>query len=107
MIIQNKPCSSYVDGLLAKKGKKRKAPASNNSKQQQKKEAKISVETAADQPKEEVPVENVTATISKKPRKPVAEGCNTGVYNDVEEKNFLEGLELFGRDWGKVSSDRN
>lgn len=38
----------------------------------------------------------------KKPKKPLAEGFNAGVYNEVEEKNFLEGLELFGRDWGKV-----
>lgn len=40
--------------------------------------------------------------MSKKPRKPVPEGYNTGVYTELEEKNFLEGLELFGRDWTKV-----
>ncbi|KAI8357828.1 hypothetical protein EDC96DRAFT_242901 [Choanephora cucurbitarum] len=41
-------------------------------------------------------------TVSKKPRKPVPEGHNTGVYTELEEKNFLEGLELFGRDWTKL-----
>lgn len=43
-----------------------------------------------------------SCAINKKPRKPVPEGYNTGVYTDLEEKNFLEGLELFGRDWTKV-----
>lgn len=38
----------------------------------------------------------------KKPRKPVPEGCNTGVYSEKEEALFLEGLEKFGRDWHKV-----
>ncbi|RCH95701.1 hypothetical protein CU098_000577, partial [Rhizopus stolonifer] len=40
--------------------------------------------------------------VSKKPRKPVPEGYNTGVYTDMEEKHFLEGLDMFGRDWTKL-----
>ncbi|CAO3655495.1 unnamed protein product [Mucor hiemalis] len=27
---------------------------------------------------------------------------NSGVYNELEEKHFLEGLETYGRDWGKL-----
>ncbi|KAI7876253.1 hypothetical protein K492DRAFT_151908 [Lichtheimia hyalospora FSU 10163] len=39
----------------------------------------------------------------KKPRKPVPEGCNSGVYSEKEEALFLEGLEKFGRDWHKLT----
>ncbi|KAI9496157.1 hypothetical protein BDB00DRAFT_869791 [Zychaea mexicana] len=41
---------------------------------------------------------------AKKPRKPVPEGCNTGVYSEEEEARFLEGLENFGRDWPKMAA---
>lgn len=50
---------------------------------------------------EEKPVQ-IKEAVSKKPRKPVPEGHNTGVYTELEEQRFLEGLELFGRDWTKV-----
>jgi len=36
--------------------------------------------------------------VSNKPQK----NTNSGKWTDDEEKRFLEGLELFGRDWGKV-----
>jgi hypothetical protein len=38
------------------------------------------------------------------PRQPVPEGINVGVYSDDEERLFLEGLDVFGRDWRRVSS---
>lgn len=43
-------------------------------------------------------------TTTKKPRRPVPEGFNTGVYTEEEEKKFLEALEMFGRDWNKVTA---
>ncbi|CAO3674674.1 unnamed protein product [Rhizopus stolonifer] len=48
------------------------------------------------------PAKKREPTQSKKPRKPVPEGYNTGVYTELEEKRFLEGLDLFGRDWTKL-----
>lgn len=39
----------------------------------------------------------------KKAKKPLAEGMRTGTYDDDEEARFLEGLELYGREWSKVS----
>lgn len=38
----------------------------------------------------------------KKPKKALAEGMKTGTYDAEEEARFLEGLELFGREWTKV-----
>lgn len=46
---------------------------------------------------------NESKPVSKKPRKPVPEGYNTGNYSEEEERRFLEGLELFGREWTKVT----
>ncbi|KAJ2963594.1 hypothetical protein NQZ79_g1454 [Umbelopsis isabellina] len=40
----------------------------------------------------------------KKPKKPLAEGMKTGTYDDDEEARFLEGLEMFGRDWSKLAA---
>jgi hypothetical protein len=40
----------------------------------------------------------------KKPKKALAEGMKTGTYDADEEARFLEGLELFGREWTKVFS---
>ncbi|KAI8809176.1 hypothetical protein BJ742DRAFT_868583, partial [Cladochytrium replicatum] len=31
-------------------------------------------------------------------------GINTGMYNEVEKKLFAEGIELYGRDWSKVTN---
>jgi hypothetical protein len=39
----------------------------------------------------------------KKPKKALAEGMKTGTYDADEEARFLEGLELFGREWTKVN----
>ncbi|KAG2179621.1 hypothetical protein INT44_006469 [Umbelopsis vinacea] len=40
----------------------------------------------------------------KKPKKAVAEGMRTGTYDADEEARFLEGLELFGREWTKLAA---
>ncbi|KAJ1951176.1 hypothetical protein EC988_004120, partial [Linderina pennispora] len=41
---------------------------------------------------------------AKKPAEPVAPGqYRSGGYTDEEEAKFCEGLELFGRDWSKIS----
>jgi protein MYSM1 len=53
--------------------------------------------------------------LGKKEESPEKKGdsaAGTGFYTDEEEKKFLEGLELFGRDWGALSKhigtrDRN
>ena len=39
----------------------------------------------------------------KKPPKKVLPGMNIGAYSDEEESLFLSGLEIYGRDWKKVS----
>lgn len=96
-----------------KRGRKRKAPpVSINSVEPEVSVTSEPVETSEEKsvPKEKLapkgpkepkePKESVKP--AKKAKKPVQEGCNSGVYNELEEKNFLEGLELFGRDWGKV-----
>ncbi|KAI8069264.1 hypothetical protein BC940DRAFT_298307 [Gongronella butleri] len=40
---------------------------------------------------------------SKKPRKAIPPGMNTGVYTEEEEKLFLEALNLYGRGWQDLS----
>ncbi|CAO3668826.1 unnamed protein product [Umbelopsis vinacea] len=40
----------------------------------------------------------------KKAKKPLAEGMRTGTYDDDEEARFLEGLELYGREWSKLAA---
>ncbi|CAO3612059.1 unnamed protein product [Cunninghamella blakesleeana] len=40
---------------------------------------------------------------SKKPKKPLPPGMNGGIYTDDEEKLFLEGLNLYGRDWQSLA----
>ncbi|CAO3703210.1 unnamed protein product [Rhizopus stolonifer] len=80
---------------VVKRGRKRKSPPPATV--PVKKNDEKSVETTKEEEKiEEIP--------SKKPRKPVPEGYNTGVYTELEEKNFTEGLELFGRDWIKLQA---
>lgn len=85
--------SLFIYPIVTKRGRKRKSPPPATV--PVKKNDEKSIETT----KEE---EKIEETPSKKPRKPVPEGYNTGVYTELEEKNFTEGLELFGRDWIKV-----
>ncbi|KAF8982766.1 hypothetical protein BGZ46_000681 [Entomortierella lignicola] len=42
------------------------------------------------------------ATPKAKKPKEAPQGMNTGVYSDVEEKAFVEALEIFGRNWKAV-----
>ncbi|KAI9277546.1 hypothetical protein BY458DRAFT_471908 [Sporodiniella umbellata] len=94
----------------AKRGRKRKTPATS---------AIASTNTATANVKEEVTAKSDKAvdvdtteekegdekqSVNKKPRKPVPEGYNTGVYTDLEEEKFIEGLELFGRDWTRLQA---
>lgn len=46
--------------------------------------------------------QDVAEKKEKKPKKALAEGMKTGTYDADEEARFLEGLELFGREWTKV-----
>ncbi|CEG66700.1 hypothetical protein RMATCC62417_03233 [Rhizopus microsporus] len=86
-----------------KRGRKRKIPSSSTT---------STTNTVSESPKVENTNESTNDTkddteekpASKKPRKPVPEGYNTGVYTELEEKNFIEGLELFGRDWTKLQA---
>lgn len=90
--------------ILVKRGRKRKIPSSSTT---------STTNTVSESPKVENTNESTNDTkddteekpASKKPRKPVPEGYNTGVYTELEEKNFIEGLELFGRDWTKVTEN--
>ncbi|ORX59645.1 hypothetical protein DM01DRAFT_1333110 [Hesseltinella vesiculosa] len=40
---------------------------------------------------------------TKRPKKPLPEGMKTGVYTDDEEKLFLEGMHLHGRNWQSLA----
>lgn len=46
-------------------------------------------------------LESNISAINKKP-KANSDQFNSGVYTDSEEILFLEGLELYGRQWSKV-----
>lgn len=89
--------------ILVKRGRKRKIPSSSTT-------TSTTTNTVSESPKVENTNESTNdikddteeKPANKKPRKPVPEGYNTGVYTELEEKNFIEGLELFGRDWTKV-----
>lgn len=100
-----------------KKGRKRKAPAAAPTPKVSKKEVKETASTdktnegegaaaAAAAVADANSEQEVTSTIKEKPakkaKKPVVEGMNSGVYTELEEKHFLEGLETYGRDWGKL-----
>lgn len=94
--------------ILVKRGRKRKIPSSSTTTT-----ITTTTNTVSESPKVENTNESTTdikddteeKPATKKPRKPVPEGYNTGVYTELEEKNFIEGLELFGRDWTKVTEN--
>jgi protein MYSM1 len=88
--------------ILVKRGRKRKIPSSSTTTT-----ITTTTNTVSESPKVENTNEDDTEEkpATKKPRKPVPEGYNTGVYTELEEKNFIEGLELFGRDWTKVTEN--
>lgn len=106
---------------IVKRGRKRKASANNdtvvkNNKKEspaaadqiKSKEAETESGAGTDQ-KPTVEASSSTSTKekpAKKPKKPLPEGYNSGVYTELEEKHFLEGLEKFGRDWGEVKLKR-
>lgn len=90
--------------LVAKRGRKRKAPVATIPIKIPKEPKTKPVKKPAVEPTmtETTDTTIEKAPVNKKPKKPLGEGYNAGVYNELEEKNFLEGLELFGRDWGKL-----
>jgi hypothetical protein len=65
-----------------------------NPRQKQKKQAKI-------KPKEKVIKDKNT---KEKTPKVIKEGMNSGKFSDFELSEFKIGLELYGRDWVKVSA---
>lgn len=98
-------CHIHLLSIVAKRGRKRKAPAATPTQPIQKLQKDKDDTEQTNQPSQEIsqPLEKEPVVKPvKKPKKPVAEGFNAGVYTELEEKNFTEGLELFGRDWGKV-----
>jgi hypothetical protein len=94
---------------VLKRGRKRKAPATPAPKAiKEEKESTVTedkkAETTAAVTEEKTTEDNTPKEKpAKKAKKPQVEGMNSGVYNELEEKNFLEGLETYGRDWGKVN----
>ncbi|KAG1450865.1 hypothetical protein G6F55_009471 [Rhizopus delemar] len=85
----------------SRRGRKRKALVTEEVKEESSNDTDEKVAKGQQQQQEE---EKEKQSVSKKPRKPVPEGYNTGVYTELEEKSFLEGLELFGRDWTKLQA---
>ncbi|KAI8988243.1 hypothetical protein BDF20DRAFT_854635 [Mycotypha africana] len=81
----------------AKRGRKRKSTVRKDEEAQEAPTSDKDLTTSEVAP---VPEKKV----NKKPRKPVPEGYNTGIYTDLEEQKFIEALELFGRDWTKVQT---
>ena len=94
---------TLIIAIIGKRGRKRKASEPEES------EPTSTTDTTTTTTTEKGENESTTTTTTtttttpiKKPKKPVPEGCNTGVYSEEEESKFLEGLRLFGRDWPKV-----
>jgi hypothetical protein len=110
---------------IAKRGRKRKLVPTVSETTKSKKEVESSTETENKSAETEMelaasgtdpkptgePSASTPTTAKEKPakkaKKPLPEGFNSGVYTDLEEKNFLEGLEKYGRDWGEVRFTRN
>jgi hypothetical protein len=87
---------------IAPRGRKRKVMASDEAvkaSDEAVKEEAEGGESITAQPDEPIAAEKK----EKKAKKPLAEGMRTGTYDDDEEARFLEGLELYGREWTKVS----
>ncbi|KAI8384827.1 uncharacterized protein BYT42DRAFT_563762 [Radiomyces spectabilis] len=98
--------SDTVRAAPGKRGRKRKTPEEQATNPQP-------VPTTETTESNDMTTENtLTAAVtptdskptSKKPRKPVPEGFNTGVYTAEEEERFLTGLDMYGRDWGKLAA---
>jgi hypothetical protein len=89
---------------IAKRGKKRKAPvAATVTKANETTELDTQESTTATVQKDEPTKQETTEEKGlKKVKKQVPEGYNTGMYTELEEKNFMEALVLFGRNWSKV-----
>ncbi|KAF7728178.1 hypothetical protein EC973_006572 [Apophysomyces ossiformis] len=99
------PKSNKNESSTGRRGRKRKIVTTEESTQDA--SSAINTEKPAEegQTTEPSPAKsNEAKPVSKKPRKPVPEGYNTGNYSEEEEKRFLEGLELFGRDWTKLQA---
>ncbi|KAJ3129020.1 hypothetical protein HK098_002872 [Nowakowskiella sp. JEL0407] len=76
-----------------------KRPASKKRRQS---EANKSESTPKDSAQLDTDVPEEKPEKKKRQKHPVLPGMNTGSYTEEEEARFLEGLELFGRDWKKL-----
>jgi hypothetical protein len=101
-------CFVFMVFFIVKKGRKRKAPTASTKKTKEEPAVVEDQTTENDSTKISEIEEKETVTKekpTKKAKKPLPEGYNSGVYTELEEKNFLEGLELYGRDWGEVKKN--
>ncbi|KAI7903590.1 uncharacterized protein BX663DRAFT_507009 [Cokeromyces recurvatus] len=96
------PKKKQTKNNKSKRGRKRKVPTKEKVVVVSE-PAPPSENTAVEQQNEKV-INQETKINNKKPKKVIPEGYNTGAYTDLEEQRFIEGLELFGRDWTKLQS---
>ncbi|KAJ1560167.1 hypothetical protein HK096_009743 [Nowakowskiella sp. JEL0078] len=88
-----RPQSTTSPVAIKKGSRKRKPPGSDEP---------SALAQISDQPEA---AERVNVDVKKTRQKhPVAPGMNTGAYTDEEETKFLEGLELYGREWKKLTT---
>ncbi|KAI9268037.1 hypothetical protein BDA99DRAFT_354059 [Phascolomyces articulosus] len=87
-----------------KRGRKRKAsePEHESTPTTTDEQTVPTTTTSNDETKNITSIEK--STPAKKPKKPLPEGFNSGVYSEEEESRFVEGLKLFGRDWPKLAA---
>ncbi|ORX93100.1 hypothetical protein K493DRAFT_262785 [Basidiobolus meristosporus CBS 931.73] len=83
------------------KTRKRAAPRSQKKKEKTEDDTSKS-DTSKDDINGEAKEESAPPPKSKKKTEKLPDGFNTGPYTDEEEKLFLSGLELHGREWKKL-----
>ncbi|ORY92345.1 hypothetical protein BCR43DRAFT_498203 [Syncephalastrum racemosum] len=115
---ENSDDDNFAPRQKKRRGRPTKAKAAPDSSEKKKRGRKRKTTEAVDDNQEQTEGTEADATSgshpsedkeakpapTKKPRKPLPEGYNTGPYTDEEERRFLEALEQFGRDWVKVTA---